>query len=85
MSKILKAVFSDVEIHHLETPHTLRFDTISIAEKGPIRASLVGKLNYGNSTIRVTVSLPFSSTYFGSRISLDFLGCHYRYGVMQYQ
>ncbi|GJJ13977.1 hypothetical protein Clacol_008234 [Clathrus columnatus] len=47
----------DVEIHHLETPHVLRFTTISVAEKGPVRASLVGQLRYGKSTIKITMSL----------------------------
>ena len=46
---------SDVEIHHLEKFKKLRFENISIAAEGPLRASLKSVVKYGQSTINVSV------------------------------
>ncbi|KZS95622.1 hypothetical protein SISNIDRAFT_452270 [Sistotremastrum niveocremeum HHB9708] len=45
----------DIEIHHLETPHPIAFSNISIAENGPVRASLIAEASYGGTTISITV------------------------------
>ncbi|TFK83854.1 glycoside hydrolase family 38 protein [Polyporus arcularius HHB13444] len=45
----------DVEIHHLEKFQKLRFENISIAAEGPLRASLKSTVKYGQSTINVVV------------------------------
>lgn len=47
----------DVEIHHLETPHQLKFESVKVVENGPVLASLVGVVKYGKSTINVTISV----------------------------
>lgn len=47
----------DVEIHHLEKYKKLRFESISIAAEGPLRASLKAVIKYGQSTINVLISL----------------------------
>ncbi|KAI0753803.1 hypothetical protein C8Q74DRAFT_1373733 [Fomes fomentarius] len=47
----------DVEIHHLEKYKKLRFENISIAAEGPLRASLKAVIKYGQSTINVLISL----------------------------
>lgn len=47
----------DVEIHHLETRKPLKFDKISVLEEGPLRASLLAQLTYGQSSIVVVISL----------------------------
>lgn len=46
---------SDVEIHHLETPHPLKFSNLRVAENGPLRASIDADASYGDSKIQVTV------------------------------
>ena len=46
---------ADVEIHHLEKFKKLRFENISIAAEGPLRASLKSVVKYGQSTINVSV------------------------------
>ena len=45
----------DVEIHHLETPHPLKFTNVKVSENGPVRASVVAEVKYGKSTIKTTV------------------------------
>ncbi|KAI0742249.1 glycoside hydrolase family 38 protein [Daedaleopsis nitida] len=45
----------DVEIHHLEKFKKLRFENISIAAEGPLRASLKAVVKHGQSTITVLV------------------------------
>lgn len=47
----------DVEIHHLETAKELKFSDVSITAQGPLRASVTAQVKYGNSTIKVTVSI----------------------------
>ncbi|KAF7980211.1 hypothetical protein HWV62_39313 [Athelia sp. TMB] len=47
----------DVEIHHLETAKELKFSDVSITAQGPLRASVTAQVKYGNSTIKVTISL----------------------------
>ncbi|KAI1787087.1 glycoside hydrolase family 38 protein [Ganoderma leucocontextum] len=47
----------DVEIHHLEKFQKLKFESISIAAEGPLRASLKANVKYGQSTINVIISL----------------------------
>lgn len=48
---------TDVEIHHLETRHPLKFDNITVLEEGPLRAAVRAELKYGQSSIRVIVRL----------------------------
>lgn len=49
----------DVEIHHLQhTPKHLVFSSVSVAESGPLRASLEVKVQVGQgSEVRCTISL----------------------------
>ncbi|THH17029.1 hypothetical protein EW146_g3709 [Bondarzewia mesenterica] len=47
----------DVEIHHLEKWQELKFSGIKIVAEGPLRASVLTKVEYGQSTINVTISL----------------------------
>ena len=47
---------SDVELHHLEKFKKLRFESITIAAEGPLRAALKAEVKYGQSTINVMVS-----------------------------
>ena len=49
------ATLTDVEIHHLETPHELEFSSIKIGESGPLRASLLGEIKFGKSKVVVDV------------------------------
>ncbi len=49
----------DVEIHHLEKFQKLKFESISVAAEGPLRASLKANIKYGQSTIDVLVRLSF--------------------------
>jgi alpha-mannosidase len=45
----------DVDIHHLETAQPLEFARISVVSQGPLRAAVRAEMNYGQSTISVTV------------------------------
>ncbi|EJF58912.1 glycoside hydrolase family 38 protein [Dichomitus squalens LYAD-421 SS1] len=47
----------DVEIHHLEKFRKLKFENVSIAAEGPLRASLKANVKYGQSDISVLISL----------------------------
>lgn len=49
-------LIKDVEIHHLETAHSLEFSNISVVADGPLRASIRAVIKYGKSTITTTVS-----------------------------
>jgi hypothetical protein len=49
----------DVEIHHLEMPHELKFTNVKVSENGPVRASVVAEIKYGKSTIKTTARYPF--------------------------
>jgi len=57
----------DVEIHHLETAHQLKFTNISVVSQGPLRAAVKAEVRYGQSVIIATVkstlttSLPIKS------------------------
>ncbi|KAI0713074.1 glycoside hydrolase family 38 protein [Cerioporus squamosus] len=51
----------DVEIHHLEKFEKLRFENISIAAEGPLRASLKSVIKYGQSTINVVTDTDCSA------------------------
>lgn len=45
----------DTEIHHLETSKPLEFSNLKVHESGPLRASLVADIAYGQSKIWVEV------------------------------
>ncbi|CED85351.1 glycoside hydrolase family 38 protein [Phaffia rhodozyma] len=64
----------DVEIFHLETPTRLKFSSVSIAENGPLRATLAVKAQVGKSTIGFNISLDAvgGSTNKGSRSLIRF-------------
>ncbi|TRM58025.1 glycoside hydrolase family 38 protein [Schizophyllum amplum] len=47
----------DVEIHHLEAPIPLKFESVRISSRGPIRAAVVATTKYDNSEIEVEISL----------------------------
>ena len=47
----------DVEIHHLETRHPLKFSDVRVSAMGPLRASVDAEVKLGNSVVKVTVSL----------------------------
>jgi alpha-mannosidase len=47
----------DVEFHHLETPHPLKFSNVRLASVGPVRAAIEAEVVWGQSTINVTISL----------------------------
>ncbi len=70
---------ADVEIHHLEKFQKLRFENISIAAEGPLRASLKSTVKYGQSTINVVVrGHPRSVCLPPLTFSIDLSGCHPR-------
>jgi alpha-mannosidase len=46
----------DVEIHHLEKAHQLKFANIKVSASGPLLAAVETEIKYGKSTIKVTVS-----------------------------
>jgi hypothetical protein len=50
-------LYSDVEIHHLEKRTELEFGKISIVSEGPLRGTVSTEIKYGQSTIRVEVSV----------------------------
>lgn len=45
----------DVEIHHLETATPLAFSKVSVVEYGPLRGTVKAQVQYGKSSIDVTV------------------------------
>ncbi|KAI0632608.1 glycosyl hydrolases family 38 N-terminal domain-containing protein [Trametes polyzona] len=47
----------DVEVHHLEKFKKLRFTNVSVVAEGPLRASLKAEVRFGQSTIKVLISL----------------------------
>lgn len=47
----------ETDVHHLETPHPLKFTSIKVVENGPVRASLSTEVRHGQSTVQVTISL----------------------------
>ncbi|KAG2052533.1 glycoside hydrolase family 38 protein [Suillus hirtellus] len=47
----------DVEIHHLETSTPLAFSQVRVIAEGPLRAAVQTQVQYGKSTIDVTISL----------------------------
>ena len=47
----------DVEIHHLETRHPLKFSNIRISATGPLRASVVAEVKLASSVVKVSVSV----------------------------
>jgi len=51
----LSEFWTDVDIHHLETAQPLEFARISVVSQGPLRAAVRAEMNYGQSTISVTV------------------------------
>ena len=51
--------WTEVEIHHLETPQLLEFSDISVVSQGPLRAAVRAEVKYGQSTISVTVSVSY--------------------------
>ncbi|KAG8972660.1 Glycoside hydrolase, 38 vacuolar alpha mannosidase [Tulasnella sp. 425] len=51
----------DTEIHHLETSKPLEFSNLKVHESGPLRASLVADIAYGQSKIWVEISLDATS------------------------
>ncbi len=51
----LTALYLDVEVHHLETRHPLKFSNVSVVAQGPLRAAVKAELKYGQSSISVTV------------------------------
>ena len=59
-------VIADVEIHHLEKFKKLRFENVSIAAEGPLRASLKAIVKYGQSTINVLVCVAYLTARFGA-------------------
>ncbi|KAF9497318.1 hypothetical protein BDN71DRAFT_1445060 [Pleurotus eryngii] len=51
----------DVEIHHLETATPLAFSKVSVVEYGPLRGTVKAQVQYGKSSIDVTISLDATS------------------------
>ena len=47
---------SDVEIHHLEKAQQLKFANAKVVASGPLLAAVETEVQYGKSTIKVTVS-----------------------------
>ncbi|KAI6046633.1 glycoside hydrolase family 38 protein [Pisolithus marmoratus] len=47
----------DVEIHHLETRTPLAFTSFRVVAQGPLRAAVEGHLKFGQSDIKVTISM----------------------------
>ncbi|EIN03570.1 glycoside hydrolase family 38 protein [Punctularia strigosozonata HHB-11173 SS5] len=47
----------DVEIHHLEKGKHLEFGNVGIVAEGPLRATVETEVKYGQSTIKVSISL----------------------------
>ncbi|KAJ6546194.1 glycoside hydrolase family 38 protein [Mycena vulgaris] len=47
----------DVEIHHLEKATQLAFESVKVVAQGPLRATVCAEVKYGQSTIRVKISL----------------------------
>ncbi|KAF8155248.1 glycoside hydrolase family 38 protein [Mycena galopus ATCC 62051] len=64
----------DVEIHHLEKATQLGFGKVSVVAQGPLRASVEAEVVYGQSRIRVTISLDAvpSTTKLDSRAMFRF-------------
>jgi hypothetical protein len=59
---------ADVEIYHLESREPLLFTKVSIAETGPVRASLHAQVKLPSSTFEVKVRL---AIIFPSNVNLN--------------
>ena len=47
--------WTEIDYNHLETPQPLEFSNVSVVSQGPLRASVLAEVKYGQSTISVTV------------------------------
>lgn len=68
----------DVEIHHLESRKQLTFSGIKIVASGPLRAAVEAEVQYGKSTIKVTVGLICMYAFLVCGLS-SFWGCRLRW------
>ena len=74
---MLMSGIRDVDSFHLEKQTHLKFGTVSIGERGPLRATLAASINLGQSRLEVDVrALTFTKRNTAEcRRNADLVGC----------